>query len=589
LLLIITFYLCVYTAFTIYLRAGIYKLKFGIFIHREENMIEQKIIKKRLAVCIAMSTTLLSISSFAGVLELQPAQLQADLNVIVTPEEMSLDKFAGYNFREKPIADLPQVIEQIWTGYLNAANAGKITYNFPKGNGLTGLYNNPKYGFTAGDGLSGFSEAQKASARNSIQLWDDLIAPSFVERGAMGADIQLSNSHDPGQAYAYYPEFGFTNAKGWKFFGDVFVASPEVNWTNAWLGFGGYGATTIIHEVGHTLGFSHPGNYNGSGATNYVNQADYAQDSTQYSIMSYWGDQETSNQPFRNGIVDWSTGYFNNAQTPLVHDILAAHKAYGADPTTRTDDTTYGWNSTAGNDVFDFSKNFFPWLSIYDAGGNDTIDMSGANASVFIDLEPGSFSSGAGSVPSDEIINARRAAMGAGPVSAGTSARWQGLTTDAHEGILAWETGVSGLGVTSHDNLSIAYGTIIENAIGSSQRDYLKGNSANNVLTGNDGDDVINGYAGADTYNGGEGYDTFVFSTIEVGDIVTDFVSGEDFIDLSQSGVLFNFINNAAFSNTPGELRYVSGVLMGDVDGDGSADLSIDLNGSALSASDLVL
>ncbi|MDT0604924.1 M10 family metallopeptidase C-terminal domain-containing protein [Thalassotalea castellviae] len=553
----------------------------------------KKIMKKRLAVCIAMGTTLATASSTADVINKEQSQLEANLTT-VQPEHMSIDKYAGYYYNGKVIADLPQVINQIWTGYLNSANGGKITYNFPKGNGLTGLYNNPKYGFTAGEGLSGFSESQKESTRESIQLWDDIIAPSFIERGSKGADIQFANSDDPGQAYAYYPEYGFTKAKGWKFFGDVFVATPAINWTNNWLGFGGYGATTVIHEIGHTLGLSHPGAYNGSGATTYADQAEYAQDSTQYAIMSYWGDQETSNQPFAFGIVDWSTGFYNNAQTPLVHDVLAAHQAYGADPTTRADDTTYGWNSTAGRDVFDFTKNYFPYLTIYDAGGNDTLDMSGANASVFIDLESGSFSSGAASVPSDDVINARRQAIAdagasVGPVTPGTSAFWQDLTTSAHEGFLAIETGVSGLGVTSHDNISIAYGTIIENAIGSSERDYLKGNQVANVLTGNGGDDVLNGFAGADTYNGGEGADTFVFSNIESGDVIADFTTGEDVIDLIATGVSFTFVNDTEFSNLAGELRFADGVLSGDVDGDGLADLSIDLNGAVLSGGDLIL
>ena len=542
-----------------------------------------------------MSTTLISLTSFAGVREIQSIQLQPDFGSIISPEHLSIDKYEGYVFREKNIAGLPQVINQIWTGYVNAANGGVITYNFPKGNGLTGLYNNPNYGFTAGYGLSGFSEAQKDSARNSIQLWDDLITPSFVERGNKGADIQFSNSYDPGQAYAYYPEYGFTNAKGWKFFGDVFVATPEVNWTNAWLNFGGYGVTTVIHEIGHTLGLSHPGAYNGAGATTYESQAEYAQDSNQYALMSYWGDEETSNQPFGGGIVDWSTGFYNYPHTPMVHDIVAIQAAYGADTTTRSDDTVYGWNSTAGKAVYDFSQNLFPIVTIYDAGGNDTIDMSGANASVFIDLNDGEFSSGAASVPSEDEINSRRQLMRdagyttLGNVGPGTSAYWQALTTGAHEGYLAFETGISGLGVTSHDNIAIAYGTIIENAIGSSQRDYLKGNEANNVLTGNGGDDVINGYAGADTYNGGEGYDTFIFSIIESGDIVSDFTSGEDVIVLSDTGVSFNFVSNAEFTNSAGELRYANGLLMGDVDGDGIADLSIDLKNAALFASDLVL
>ena len=566
-----------------------------IFIQLEEVMIIKKTTNTRLTVPLSLIATLVSLNTFADVKDVQSTQLQPDFGLIQEPQEMSIDKYEGYYFKGKEIAGLPRVIEQIWTGYVNSVNGGVITYNFPNGKGLTGLYNNPKYGFTAGNGLSGFSQAQKHVARNSIQLWDDLIAPTFVERGAKGADIQFSNSHDPGQAYAYYPEFGFTNAKGWKFFSDVFVADPAINWTNAWLNFGGYGVTTLIHEIGHTLGLSHPGAYNGSGATNYAGQAEYAQDSVQYAIMSYWGDENTSNQPFAGGIVDWSTGFYNYPHTPMVHDIVAVQAAYGADSTTRSDDTVYGWNSTAERAVYDFSQNLFPIVTIYDAGGIDTIDMSGANASVFINLNDGEYSSGAASVPSEDEINRRRQLMrdagysSLGNVAPGTTARWQYLTTNAHEGFLAYETGVSGLKVTSHDNIAIAYGSVIENAVGSTERDYLLGNEVSNTLTGNGGDDVLNGLAGADTLNGGEGSDTFVFSVIEKGDSISDFATGVDFIDLTSTGVAFTFVNNAEFTNTAGELRYADGMLMGDVDGDGNADLTINLNDANLSDSDLVL
>ena len=551
--------------------------------------------KVRVAVSVAMAAMFGSMSALASVSEPIPTHLTVDENFVIDPQNYSIDPYAGYTFRGKEIADIPRVIQQIWTGYVNSTNAGVITYNFPDGKGLTGLYNNPRYGFSAGYGLSGFSDAQKAAARHAVKLWDDLIPQSFVERSARGADIQYSNSYDPAQAYAYYPEYGFTNAKGWKFFSDVFVATPEINWTNAWLYFGGYGVTTLIHETGHALGLSHPGAYNGSGATNYISQAEYAQDSNQYTLMSYWGDEQTSNQPFAGGVVDWSTGFYNYPHTPMVHDILAIQAAYGADQSTRSDDTVYGWNSTAGDAVYDFSQNLFPILTIYDAGGNDTIDMSGANASVYINLNDGEFSSGAASVPSEDEINRRRQLMRdsgyttLGNVGMGTSAYWQNLTTTAHEPYLAFETGVSGLYVTSHDNIAIAYGTVIENAIGSSGRDYLVGNEVANVLTGNAGDDVLDGAAGADTYVGGEGNDTFIFSVIEQGDQVADFVGGEDMIDLTDSGVAFTFIGDAAFSATAGELRYADGMLMGDVNGDGQADLVIDLNDAALNSTDLAL
>ena len=160
----------------------------------------------------------------------------------------------GYTFREKPILDLNGVIDHLVTGNNIKASNGVITYTFLDKDHLVGLYNNPKYGFTAGDGLSVYTDAQKAAARAAIQLWDDLIPQSFKEKNGMGADIVYANSVDPAQAYAYYP-----GKQGWKFQSDVFTHDPETNWTNNWFTPGGYGNTTLIHETGHSLGLSHPG------------------------------------------------------------------------------------------------------------------------------------------------------------------------------------------------------------------------------------------------------------------------------------------------------------------------------------------
>ena len=154
------------------------------------------------------------------------------------------------------------------------------------------------------------SEAEKAVAREGMELWDDLIAPSIVEKNGNGADIVFANTTTgPAQAWAYYP------GNGHKYQADIWTADPSVNWSNDWLTYSGYGRTTLIHEAGHSLGLSHPGDYNFSDDNNgdgipdpitYEGDAFYAQDTKQFSIMSYFARRRPapSRSTFRSA---WST------------------------------------------------------------------------------------------------------------------------------------------------------------------------------------------------------------------------------------------------------------------------------------------
>jgi serralysin len=403
---------------------------------------------------------------------------------------------SGANWFGAPGQPIPQ-LQAIQTD----SNASVINYGFHVNQ--TSLFNYG-YVFNYNGGLAAaaeyrnftpFSEAQKASARSAMGLWDDLIAVSFAETPIAQADIAFSNltSAPTTQAYAYLPGgpvFGLAvlDAQANRMYGDVWISLSQAS--NLQLGFGDYGAKSIIHEVGHSLGLLHPGAYNAGqagGAITYAKHAEYAQDSRMYSIMSYFDAEYTG-----GGHIDWSKMNWVSAQTPLVHDIAAVQKIYGADLTTRTGDTVYGFNSTAGKDVYDFAKNSKPVLSIYDAGGNDTLDLSGFVSNSKIDLNPGAFSSagGSGIVPLDELK-----AKGLRPANY-TEAQYTALRAayNAPDGMLK-------------DNISIAYGTIVENAVGGTGNDTIVGNSVANVLTGNAGNDVINGAAGNDTLIGGIGAD----------------------------------------------------------------------------------
>jgi Ca2+-binding RTX toxin-like protein len=135
--------------------------------------------------------------------------------------------------------------------------------------------------------------------------------------------------------------------------------------------------------------------------------------------------------------------------------------------------------------------------------------------------------------------------------------------------------------------------------MGGAGQDRILGGRGEDVLMGEAGNDRLLGGAGRDSLTGGAGADQFVFAKADLTgqmDVITD-MTALDQIDLSridanrhQAGDdAFQFIGSAEFSGA-GQLRFAGGVLQGDVDGDGVADLMVRVVGMhTLTLDDLTL
>jgi Ca2+-binding RTX toxin-like protein len=150
----------------------------------------------------------------------------------------------------------------------------------------------------------------------------------------------------------------------------------------------------------------------------------------------------------------------------------------------------------------------------------------------------------------------------------------------------------------------------IDTMSGGAGNDVLNGGNGNDIMNGNGGVDQLTGGAGVDTMTGAGGADTFFFlatsdSGVGVGarDIITDFVSGSDRIDLSAIDANVNVAGNqaftptaggggGAFTNVAGQIRAglvgANVIIEGDVDGNGTADFQIQLGNVALVPADFV-
>ena len=134
--------------------------------------------------------------------------------------------------------------------------------------------------------------------------------------------------------------------------------------------------------------------------------------------------------------------------------------------------------------------------------------------------------------------------------------------------------------------------------LGGADTDKLIGGSENNEFYGQSGTDTLTGSKGADLLSGGTEADTFIYRTLSDStnkasgrDIIINFLRADgDQIDLhiidadsnAKGNQAFDLIGKAAFSHEAGELRFEKTgghtMLLGDVNGDGKSDISIEFD-----------
>lgn len=161
----------------------------------------------------------------------------------------------------------------------------------------------------------------------------------------------------------------------------------------------------------------------------------------------------------------------------------------------------------------------------------------------------------------------------------------------------------AGAGALDFDGSAETNGTFT--MTGSDFNDVLTGGAKADSIDAGEGDNALTGGGGADTLSAGSGADDFVYlsaadSTRHATDLITG-LDSNDTIDLSaidadatQAGdQAFQLV--ASFTGVAGQLTLVYNaghdvtVLSGDVDGDGKADLVIDIAGDQHSFGGLVL
>lgn len=401
---------------------------------------------------------------------------------------------ASVSLQTPTLGTMDQIANELTTGYWNG---DKHRWNVSQGGTLT-------------VDITGLSATERVLARAALQEWSDLIGIHFQEVTG-GGQITFNDAEDSSGGVA----------QTMPIWSNGYMTSATIQISSSWItrygtNLNSYSYQTYVHEIGHALGLGHPGSYNETAT--YPTDAMFTNDSWATSVMSYFSQHDNT-----------TTGFSQNyAVTPMQADILAMQQLYGLSSTDHAGDTVYGYHSTAGG-VYDASAYPAVALTIYDSGGNDTLDYSGATANQTINLNAETFSNVDGYYGNLAIARGvviENAIGGSGDDTIIQNAANNVLSGGAGNDILSYATATGGVTVnlaltTAQNTGGAGIDTLsgFEQLIGSDYNDVLTGSATTTSLTGGAGDDILvagptNPAGGLGMY-GGDGNDTFVINASE--------------------------------------------------------------------------
>ena len=309
--------------------------------------------------------------------------------------------------------------------------------------------------------LGSMQQAAARAAFAQIAAATGLTFTEITETDTIHANIRISQTGDQDvpSAYGGFP----SDTRGVA--GDIwFGRNNQPYYDMAFQGTWGF--ATMMHEIGHTMGLKHGHqDYTNTDLSFYfgvfprfgTQSLTPDRDGQAYSLMTY------TPAPFTNS--GFAGEKVNQPQTYMQYDLAALQYLYGANYTTNATDTVYTWSETTGEMFINGVGQGAPagnriLATLWDGGGNDTLNLSNYVNGVMVDLRPGSYST----FDQGQLAN---------------HLAYQNLTALA-PGNIAMSL------LFNNDGRSL-----IENATGGIGNDIFVGNVANNILDGGAGSDTV--------------------------------------------------------------------------------------------------